>query len=249
MNLLAAERIKLFSTRSPWWCTAVAIALVVGGMSLLAITAPAGIRAIPIWVTAQFLQFGMVVVMVMATVSVTTEYRFSTIRTTFQAVPNRTAVLLAKTAVVGIVATIAGLLSSFGALAMVALLRPDPSLALTTDAQWRAVVGAGPAFLVAAVLAVAVGILIRQTAGAVALLLVWTLLVENLIRVIPEVGPMVHQWMPFTNVMNFLAGGSAEAAEEAGAMALTPWASLGYTAAVAAVLLAVAIATANRRDA
>ncbi|WP_232660607.1 hypothetical protein [Pseudonocardia sp. TRM90224] len=249
MNLLAAERIKLFSTRSPWWCTAVAIALVVGGMALLAASAPADIGPIPTWVTSQFLQFGMVVVMVMATVSVTTEYRFSTIRTTFQAVPNRTAALLAKTAVVGIVATIAGLVSAFGGWAMMALLRPDPALALTTDAQWRAIAGAGPAFLVAAVLAVAVGILVRQTAGAVALLLVWTLLVENLIRVIPDVGPLIYQWLPFTNIMNFLAGGSADVEEEVGVMALTPWASLAYVAALAGGLLVVAIVTANRRDA
>ena len=42
--------------------------------------------------------------MVMATLAVTTEYRFGTIRATFQAVPNRTRTLLAKTTVVALFA-------------------------------------------------------------------------------------------------------------------------------------------------
>lgn len=246
MSLVAAERIKLLSTRSPWWCSALAVAIVVGGMGLIAIVAPARIGPIPVEISSQFVQFGMVVVMVMAAVSVTTEYRFGTIRTTFQSVPVRTSALLAKTTVAAGLAAIVGLVSGFGGWFAIAVLRPDSSVALTTESQWRVVAGTALVYMVAAVLAVAVGILLRQTAGAVALLLVWALLLENIISVIPEVGVKIQAWLPFTNFQNFLVGGLAE---RESAVVLSPWGSMAYTAALAAGLLAVAIAVANRRDA
>jgi ABC-2 type transport system permease protein len=172
MTLLAMERIKLVSTRSPWWCTASALALVIGMTVMLAATSDGPIQ---IGMTGFFLQFGVMVMLVMAAVSVTTEYRYSTIRTTFQAVPNRTAALLAKTAVVGFVSGLVGLAASFGAWGTAWLIRPESDLAITTADEWRAVAGAGLVFALAAVLAVAVGIMVRHTAGAVALLLVWAL--------------------------------------------------------------------------
>jgi ABC-2 type transport system permease protein len=49
--------------------------------------------------------FGVMVLMIMAALAITSEYRFGTIRTTFQAVPNRASVLIAK----------AGLIGAFGA--------------------------------------------------------------------------------------------------------------------------------------
>ena len=55
------------------------------------------------------------VMMVMAALAVTTEYRFGTIRTSFQAVPQRAALLLGKTVVVAFLAGVVGLIASFGA--------------------------------------------------------------------------------------------------------------------------------------
>lgn len=62
-----------------------------------------------------FLQPGLMVILVMATLSATTEYRFSTVRVTFTATPNRTVALLAKAVVVAALAGVAGLTASFGA--------------------------------------------------------------------------------------------------------------------------------------
>lgn len=242
MTVLAAERIKLFSTRSPWWCSALAVALVVGTAGLALLTSEADAGPMPAGLTSFLLQLGMVIVMVMAAVSVTTEYRFATIRTTFQAVPNRTAALLGKTAVVTAVAAVVGLLAGFGAWAMAWVLRPAQAVALAGEADWRIVAGPGLVFAVAAVLAVAVGILLRQTAGAVSLLLVWALLAENLVRIIPGIGDDIVGWLPFVNATHFLGGGPAESL-------FPPWGSLAYVAALAAGLLVAALVVANRRDA
>jgi len=97
------------------------------------------------------------------------------------------------------------------------------------------------------VIAVAVGILLRQSAGAVALLLVWTLLAENLVQAIPGVGDEIHAWLPFVALNRFLTGDLNPVDPQDVLPPLGPWASLGYVALLAGVLLAVAIAVADRR--
>ena len=254
MSLLEMERIKLASTRSPWWCAGLAVLLVVGPTALLAINWPAEAGPLPFDFVTSFTQLGMVVVMVLATIAVTTEYRFGTLRTTFQAAPRRVAVLLAKTAVVTLAAAVLGAVAGFAAWGTARLLQPGADLALDAPERWRAVAGAALTFAVAAVIALAVGILLRQTAAAVAVLLVWVLLVENLVGVIPTIGPKIQEWLPFTVLGRFTvvaaAGfGGGDQPPDVAAPPLGPWASLGYVALIAAGLLALALAVAQRRDA
>lgn len=243
MTLLAVERMKLFSTRSPWWCTLAAIGLTVGFAALLAsqfetpLTVP---------MTQFGYQMGLMVVLVMAALSVTTEYRFGTIRATFQASPNRTNVLLAKTAVVAVYACIIGELAAFGSWGVAGALSPESDLSLTSAEQFRQVAGVGLVFGAASVLALAVGVLIRQTAGAVALLMIWSMLVESLVTLIPNIGPDVQKWMPFTVADNFLGGAMVAPAQEA---PLGPWGSLAYFTAIAVAMLVIALVVVNRRDA
>jgi ABC-2 type transport system permease protein len=243
VNLVAAERIKLLSVRSPWWCAGVAVVGVVGLTALLTLTAPddaaAGVSATG---GNPFLQFALVVVLVMAAVAVTTEYRFSTIRRTFEAVPNRTAAMLAKAVVVAAAGAVVGLLTSFAAWATVWLLWPEAGFALRTADAWRVVAVPGLVFAAGAVLALAVGILVRQTAAAVSIVLVWTLLVEQLVQIIPGVGEDIYRWMPFVNAANATTMGDPE-------MPFGPWGSLAWFAAVAVAVLVAALAVANRRDA
>ncbi|GEL23536.1 ABC transporter permease [Pseudonocardia sulfidoxydans NBRC 16205] len=250
MSAVAAERIKLMSTRSPWWTSAVAVVIVIGLTAVVVATWSPADGSVPFAVSGYFATFGMVVVMVMATVSVTSEYRFGTIRTTFQAVPNRTAALLAKAAVVVPVAGVVGLLAGFGSWGVAWLISPT-SMSLSTGAEWRVVAGIALVWAVGAVIALAVGVLVRQTAGAVTLLLVWVLLVENLIGLIPRVGADIQSWLPFVNATNFLTGGGGDAGAvpSMSTMHFGPWGSLAWFAGVAVVLMAIALAVANRRDA
>ena len=129
MSVIAAERIKLTSTRSPWWCAAFGVVATVGVGS---ISMSAGDDAGFSGVTSTQLGYGlgMAVVMVMATLAVTTEYSVGMIRTTFLAVPNRTVALLAKTVVVAVAAGLVGLLAAFGSWALGLVLLPGADLAL-----------------------------------------------------------------------------------------------------------------------
>jgi ABC-2 type transport system permease protein len=248
MTLLATERIKLFTTRSPWWSMVLALVLSIGFTSLFAAYVPSG-RPFGLREAEGGYQFSLVVMVVMAALAVTTEYRFSTIRTSFQAVPNRTALLLAKTGVVGVLAAVVGEVTAFAAWALARAIHPSTALALSDGAAWRNVAGMGPVYFGTAVIAVAVGILVRQTAGAVAILLVYTLLVENLITLMPTIGVKIQHWMPFTMADHFLTAGGTGGEDVVQKMPLGPWASLLYFAGVAAALLVIAIITANRRDA
>lgn len=248
MTLIATERIKLFTTRSPWWSTLLALVLSIGFAVLIAVNIPRdqvfGIRE-----AEAGYQFGLVVMMVMAALAVTTEYRFGTIKTSFQAAPNRTALLLAKTTVVAVLSAVIGEIAAFASWAVARAIHPATTLTLSGEAAWRAIAGMGLVYLVTAVIAVAVGLLVRQTAGAVAILLIYTLLVENLVTLIPKIGEDIQRWMPFTMANHFLTAGVQPTPGGVDHAPLAAWPSLLYFAGIGAVLLVIALATANRRDA
>ncbi|WET79591.1 ABC transporter permease [Amycolatopsis sp. QT-25] len=243
MTLLAVERIKLFTTRSPWWCALAALAVVIGFAAIVSGAAPAG-ELTDVSLTQFGYGFGMAVIMVLAALSVTTEYRFGTIRTTFQAVPNRTAALLAKTGVVATLSLVIGEVAAFGAWGLASAMRPE-DLALNTTAEWVGVAGVGVVFALASVIAIAVGILIRHSAGAISLVLIYALAVENLIQLIPKIGKDIYDWMPFHVADRFLTGSGRAAAEAP----LSQAGSLAYFAGFALVLLVISLVVANKRDA
>ena len=244
MSVIAAERIKLTSTRSPWWSAAFGVVATIGVAS---ISMSAGDATGFSGVTSTQLGYGlgMAVIMVMATLAVTSEYSVGLIRTSFLAVPNRTVALLAKTVVVSTVAGIVGLITAFGSWAAGLVLMPGADLALHGATEWRQAGGASLVYLVAAVFAVAVGVLVRHTAGAVAIVLTWALMVEQLLALIPGFESIVT-WLPFQAAKQFVLAGQTP---EGLGLTEQPWMALGYFAAVSGGLLAVAIAVAKRRDA
>ncbi|GAA2991123.1 hypothetical protein [Actinokineospora diospyrosa] len=255
MTLLAVERIKLFTTRSPWWCTLIALVLTIGFGALMAGTSEENIAPLTIAATQFGYTFGLVVVMVMAALAITTEYRFSTIRATFLAVPNRPTALIAKATVVAVLAAIVGEIAAFGSWGIARLMKPNVDLAINTAYEWRAVAGVGLVYGISAVVAVAVGVLLRHSAGAIAVLLIWNQLVEPLVQLIPKVGDDIHKWLPF-NVANKLITGNPDPSTRdvlqgppPSDAVLGPWPALAAFAGFAVVLFGIALVVANRRDA
>ncbi len=88
-----AERIKLTSTRTPYWCLAMVVVFGVGVAVLLGWLLSGGYadRASVDTRTIDYLvgvnQFGVAIFAIMAVLGITTEYRFGTIRSSFAAVP------------------------------------------------------------------------------------------------------------------------------------------------------------------
>ena len=250
VRLLAAERIKLTSTPSLWWCGGIAVALVVGMMGLAAAVVPDLGRvseSVP-----YLARLGYPVVLVLAALAVTGEHRYGTLRTTFVAVPRRTMVLLAKTAVVAVGSTVLGLAAAFGSWALALLVVRGANAALDTPADWRAVAGVGLAYAVVAVIGVGVGLLVRHGAGAVTLLLGW-LLAEVVAGSATFTSEHLSPWLPFTVLNRFtsaeLTGPSPGQSIFVEQTLFGPWAALAYAAGVALAVLAVAVVVTRRRDA
>jgi ABC-2 type transport system permease protein len=252
-TLLDVERIKLVSTRSPWWCTALILALAIG------VSIPVAIAADQI--TPTLTQFGtgigLYVAFVMAALAVTTEYRFGTIRESFVAVPNRVAVLVSKTVLVGVAMGLIGLAAAFAAWAVaLPLAGPGGQLALSSASDWRAIAGYGLVYAGYAVIAIGVGMLVRHTAAAIAILLVWALVVQSITG---ELSVALHAnirgWMPFANAQHFITGsgllpnGALQDSSVIHYSFGTPWGSFGYFAIVTLAVWVLALITTIRRDA
>jgi ABC-2 type transport system permease protein len=249
-NLLRAERIKLFSTRAPWWCLALALAAPLGFTALFFALAGPEIPA-TVGNTQLASGNGRTVLLVLAVLTTASEFGWGTIRLTFQAVPSRVPALLAKVTIVGAVAAVLGLVVGFGSWGMATLVQPDADLALHSGAEWRSVVGQSLVFLLTAVAGVGVALLLRNVAFALTAVLVWTQLLEGLVVFIPGAGRHIYQWMPFHAADEFVgAGGFGAGPLQLPASApLSPWGYLGYFAAISVALFVAGVFVTAKRDA
>lgn len=233
--VLNAECIKLTTTRSPLW-SAVAVAVLSLGLAVMQASTIYGPGSLAPEKAAMGVGvFGVPVLMILSALTVTNEYRSGLIRTTFMAVPNRTLVLGAK-------AIVAAAFSSFFAAVMVVA----SIVVASSDLDGR-LVGAIALYAgLAAVLGVGVGALIRASAGAVALLLLWPLVAEPMLGNLPNISPEVGPYLPFANAFTFTG---VQWLYPDYAMPWGPWGSIVYFAAVAAAVFVAALVTVNRRDA
>ena len=134
---------------------------------------------------------------------------------------------------------------SFGAFGLTKATSGDAGrfLTLSGDENWRVVYGTPIYAFFCVVLAVGVGALLRQSAGAIALLLLWPLLIENLFNLFGSIGEKIMPFLPFMNANNFLgSGGSVD-------FHWGPWGSLIYFALFVLVVFGLSIVVVNRRDA
>jgi ABC-type transport system involved in multi-copper enzyme maturation permease subunit len=122
---------------------------------------------------------GLIAVLVVATMFVTSEYRRGLIRTSFAANPRRGRLLAAKAIVMGGVSFVVGVISAAVTIPLVKQLEVAKGFFLfpaSTFTELRVVVGTGLLFGVAAVLAVAVGMLLRRGGGTVTVMIVGVVL-------------------------------------------------------------------------
>lgn len=139
---------------------------------------------------------------VIGVLSVTTEIRYNTLRSTFLAVPNRWIALLAKTLVVAVVCAV-----TYAVVMVVAVLLFGVIVDGSPGEVLRSGAGSFLSFPVAtaftAVLGVAVGCALRNGAGAITLLLGYLFVVDNVVASIPQTrdaGP----YLPLSNLQNFM---------------------------------------------
>jgi ABC-type transport system involved in multi-copper enzyme maturation permease subunit len=167
--VLRSEWTKLWSVRSTWWCTVVYVLVVGGGGWLAAAGTDSAARAdVAVQTALTGFGIGQLVLVVLGVLVVTGEFASGMALVSLTVVPRRSRLLVAKTVVVlGYALLVSALLAVVCALAARTLtvvpggVRPDdPAVLRTLGLQ------VGAAGLVA-VLAVALGTVLRSTAGAV----------------------------------------------------------------------------------
>ncbi len=202
---------------------------------------------------------GLIAVIIVAAMFMTAEYRRGLIRVTFAASPRRGQVLAAKAIVIGSVTFAAGLAGSIAAvIAGEWLLRANGNVILpvSTFTAIRAVAGTAALLAVAAVLALALGAVLRSGASAVTTviatiflpyLLALTFLPPGasawLLRLTPAAGFAIQQTTPaYAQVAAAYTPGN-------GYFPLSPWAGFGVLCGYAAVTVVLAVILLRKRDA
>jgi ABC-2 type transport system permease protein len=141
--------------------------------------------------TAQSLRglfLAQIAIGVLGVLIMTSEYATGLIRTTLTAVPQRRAVLGAKAAVFGAVALIVSMISVFVAffVGQAVLTGKHLGVSLGDPSVLRAVLGAGTYLTIIGLLGLAIGAILRRTAGAIATLFGVVLVLPLLAQALPS---------------------------------------------------------------
>ncbi len=240
---LAAEWVKLTSTRSLRW-TFVAFVVLTPVMAVfVALTGSLQPDDTVMGGSLTAAPLAQIVAAAFGAVVMTGEYSTGTARPTFAALPRRATVLGAKAAATAAAVFSGGLVSSAAAFAIGSVLLAGDGY--TTGEPFPALVGVAASFAALAVLGLAVGALLRHSAGAIAA-------VVGVVLLPPLLAPM------FGDAQRWLAGASPTSALEKMTQtsdaapdlvgSLGPWPSLALVAGYAALAMAAVTAALRHRD-
>lgn len=153
--------------------------------------------------------FGQLLIASLAVVLIASEWATGMIRSTMVAVPKRTPALLAKNAIIAIVAFVVGAVSAVLSylVAQPILAGEDLDFAITTEGVLPSILNSGTYLAFIAIISMGIGTLLRNTAGgvvtAVALFFVVPVIIVNLLSGLADWIPDAARFLP-TNAGNQL---------------------------------------------
>jgi ABC-2 type transport system permease protein len=207
-DLIRAESIKFRGTRSTYYSL---LALVVVGVGVSALvgqgmaarwphlTAEQRAGFDPLRTTFRGFEIGQLIIGALGVLMISSEYSSGLIRTTFAAIPQRRSVLMAKAIVMGITALVVAEAAAFSAFFIAqALLEPTGmSLSVGSPGALGAVSSMGLYLGVVALLGLALGALLRHTAGAIAALFALVFLLPGVVSALPSPwDDRIGEWLP-----------------------------------------------------
>jgi ABC-2 type transport system permease protein len=256
-RLLRSEWTKLVTVRSTLWSLLLLVLLTPGLTALFAWlnehnwakadpSQRADILADPTsFLLGSGLAFGQLTICVLGVLVMAGEYSTGSIRSSLLAVPKRTPMLAAKCAVFAFVIFVFGELVVFPSFLLGAkLIHNHAPVSLSDPGVLRAVIGGGLYLAVLGLFALAIGALVRHTAGAITGVIAFVLVLAPLAQLLPgSLGKHVHAYLPSE------AGHLIGQAHRSDTDLLSPWQGFGVFCLWTAVLLALAAWLLNRRDA
>jgi ABC-type transport system involved in multi-copper enzyme maturation permease subunit len=190
--------------------------------------------------------FAQLAIGVLGVLVVTSEYATGMVRTSVTVVPRRIRLLAAKATVFSLVALVIGNIVGFGAFALGQAhlgTRGAARADISDPAVLRAIIGCGLYLAAVGLIGVALGVLLRATAGALAVLIAIALLLPVLATALPASWQdPILKWWPTT-------AGSRVMTVVPEPAALSPWAGYAVLILFVAALLGAACLVLHRRDA
>jgi ABC-2 type transport system permease protein len=257
-HLLATEWTKIRSVRSTVW-TLVIFAVVSLGLTGLftwltirslnsgrGANGSATIAGDPVnFILGTGLGLGQLAICVLGVLVITSEYSSGTIRASLLAVPKRIPMLVAKGVVFSVLVFVIGEAVTFGSFYIgAAIIHSHFPVSLSQPGVTRAVIGSGLYLAVLGLFALAIGSLIRHTAGAVTTVIGLVLVIFNLTSLLPySWGAHIHAYMPT------VAGQLITQDKQQAGQLLSPWQGFGVFCAWTALLLIAGGYLLKRRDA
>jgi ABC-2 type transport system permease protein len=251
MNAIRAEWIKLRTIRSTWVLLIVSVVLTIGFAVLLGFVVDeggAGRRGnggpgSTVDTTLVGFAIATLLVGVVSVLLATGDFRF-TIRQTLAAEPRRLRVMVAKAIVVTLASAVIGAVMIALAVGIGSLIFKSRNMPLSfQDGGWSTIFGSLLHLVLFSLAGLAVGLLIRHSAGAIVVLLVWPLLVEPILGALSRnYFSWMLRWLPFS-------AGSRLTSFNDDTLLLGRWTGGLYFAAWIAVALALGAYLLKRRDA
>jgi len=247
-RLLRSEWTKLWTVRSTWWAAPLTIVVHTGIVWMITFVSTQNSADIGGAATAVVLSLGVLfsqlVISVLAILAVTGEYSTGMIRSTLTAAPTRTPALLAKALVVVAVSFGVGVVTTVLSWAVTYLVLGSANRIDLSDPTNQRILAGIPLYLAAiALLAFAIGALLRHSAAALATVLGLLIVLENILAEIPVAFiEAISPYLPSTAGKQIVMESSADAA-------LGPWQGYAVLVAWGLVALTAAAVLLRRRDA
>jgi ABC-2 type transport system permease protein len=257
-GLLLAEWTKIRSVRSTVWSLLSFMVVAIGVCTLIAFVIAnqwnkvgphpehATILADPTGaIYGAGFDLGQLALAVLGVIVITSEYSSGAIRSSLLAVPNRISMLVAKVVVFGVLVFIISAITVFAVFFIATTIyHPDFVVTLGQPGVLRATIGGIIYLTVLGLFSMAIGGLIRHTAGAVATVIGLILVVPIVVSLIPgTIAAHVNAYLP-TNAGHLIAQTSQQSSD-----LLSPWQGFGVFCLWTAVLLIACGWLLKQRDA
>jgi ABC-type transport system involved in multi-copper enzyme maturation permease subunit len=256
-HLVLSEWTKVRSVRSTRWALILLVVLALGFTTLIVgltvsqwSSNSAGdrhdVQSDPVnFILGAAFQLSQLTICVLGVLVIASEYTTGMIRASLLAVPTRVPMLLAKSVVFAALVLAVGLVVAFASFFVGSgLLHDKAPVSLGDPGVARAVIGAALYLAVLGLFSLAIGAIVRHTAGGITGVIGFVLVLSPLAQLLPgSLGKHVHAYLPSE------AGQMIARSHQGSDDLLSPWQGFGVFCLWTVALLLLAAYLLDRRDA